>query len=291
MPLCAGCFQQCTDYCRSCAPSDPRPRPRAASQEKAVSPAPDLRQQESHPAPALLNQNAPEPLPDWIRRSDGATSPARRPPRSPKSPAAVAVRTPPSQQRRDSRADSRNRRPSSPFIRPPRGLPLSRSPPARRGRSPPARQPVVRARSSRRGENAVEWVEVKKIQFSQDSIAERFRDGRPLSQLIGELRSGATLVEDVEVITVYRTRAGNLMTHDNRRVHCYKVAKIARCPAIITAEHVPEKKYTRHPKQRGVSVRRGKSSKRGEPGFGPRGKSTGFGPRGKSTKRGGDGGA
>lgn len=68
------------------------------------------------------------------------------------------------------------------------------------------RRPSVRARSRSRARSRfrasaappgpVEWVPVSEIQFSQDSIAERFGDGKPLAQLIEELRSGALSVED-----------------------------------------------------------------------------------------------
>jgi len=92
----------------------------------------------------------------------------------------------------------------------------------------------------------VEYLDPRKIAFGQDGISGRkFRDGRSVDATIAGLRDGSLSAENIPKITVYKTSHGNYVSHDNRRLYCFKVAGLSEVPVKVTRKRVPAAKYTR----------------------------------------------
>ncbi len=104
-----------------------------------------------------------------------------------------------------------------------------------------------------------EYVRLGDIRYSQDSIGNTFRDGRSLNTLVRQLRQGVVSLDEVPTIRVYRTRKGNLQSHDHRRLWCFNKVFPANTyvEVIITDEHVPDKKYCGFPGKSAIDVRGG----------------------------------
>ena len=84
---------------------------------------------------------------------------------------------------------------------------------------------------SRRGKGLdIRDVDPSSIEFSQYGINPiRFADGRLVQDLIADLETGVTQPMDVPLIRVFERRDGTLLTHDNRRLYCFKRGRV--CPA------------------------------------------------------------
>ena len=75
---------------------------------------------------------------------------------------------------------------------------------------------------------------LSEIWLSQDSIGDRFGDGRTLDFMIRELQTGAKTMEDIPIISVV-FRNGCYYTKDNRRLHVFKEVfpENLRIPVIL----------------------------------------------------------
>jgi len=92
----------------------------------------------------------------------------------------------------------------------------------------------------------VEYLDPHEIAFGQDGISgSEFRDGRSVDATIAGLRDGSLSAEDIPKIAVYKTSCGNYVSHDNRRLFCFKMAGLSEVPVIVTRERLPAWKYTR----------------------------------------------
>ena len=100
------------------------------------------------------------------------------------------------------------------------------------------------------------------ILYAHTSINDRFRDGRSIYALVSDLRCGAQTpalgrFNSVPPIKVYETRAGSYVTHDHRRLWCFKEAFAhgSLVPCIMTPGHVPDFKFKGGRPRRTVEVR------------------------------------
>ena len=73
------------------------------------------------------------------------------------------------------------------------------------------------------------------IQFTQESISQRFRDGRPIWDLIEGLKSGRIQPQEVPPIRIFEEN-GQLYTLDNRRLYAFQQAG----KDVPTVEALPE---------------------------------------------------
>lgn len=67
-------------------------------------------------------------------------------------------------------------------------------------------------------------VDAELVRFSQDSIAKTFSTGASIQELAGALKRGTAKPADLPAIRVFKSKAGRLVTLDNRRLWCCKTA-------------------------------------------------------------------
>lgn len=99
------------------------------------------------------------------------------------------------------------------------------------------------------------------IKFSQNSISPWFTlNGgarHHVNDVIFDLLSGDMGPDDLPMITVYETRGGKLISHDNRRLHCFQQAMVKNLWIILTNRRVPDRKYSVRGGARDVAIRAG----------------------------------
>ena len=81
-----------------------------------------------------------------------------------------------------------------------------------------AKQASARARVARQGKCKLD---IHQILFTQSTIADIFRDGRPISDMIDALHSGFLKISDVPKIRVVR-KHGQYFTLDHRRLYAFR---------------------------------------------------------------------
>ncbi|CAF1198967.1 unnamed protein product [Adineta steineri] len=78
------------------------------------------------------------------------------------------------------------------------------------------------------------YINPQRVRYTQISISPRFRNGQSIEQLRQDLEDGTTNVDEVSMISVVRTRSGNIWSLDNRRLWCFHHASnIDRIPVRV----------------------------------------------------------
>eukprot|EP01084_Bolivina_argentea_P247627 414262_1 len=72
-----------------------------------------------------------------------------------------------------------------------------------------------------------QYLNVKDIRYSQDTISDTFGDGKSLKRTIDTLKSGKIKPENIKQIRVGRYN-GHYTTIDNRRLYCFKQSNIKK---------------------------------------------------------------
>jgi len=92
------------------------------------------------------------------------------------------------------------------------------------------------------------FVKPSEIRFSQESISLAFQDGHSLQDTKDALASGELQKRDIPPIRIVKTHRGNLVCHDNRRLHMYKALEkeglVGRIKAHITKRRIPSWKLS-----------------------------------------------
>ena len=92
------------------------------------------------------------------------------------------------------------------------------------------------------------------IQFTQESISQRFRDGRSIWDLIEGLKSGRIQPQEVPPIRVFEEN-GQLYTLDNRRLYAFQQAGKNVPTVEATPEEVEKEAVRGNKRYRGSSTR------------------------------------
>eukprot|EP00929_Paragymnodinium_shiwhaense_P105887 TRINITY_DN7094_c0_g1_i1.p1 TRINITY_DN7094_c0_g1~~TRINITY_DN7094_c0_g1_i1.p1 ORF type:complete len:471 (-),score=68.24 TRINITY_DN7094_c0_g1_i1:650-2062(-) len=101
------------------------------------------------------------------------------------------------------------------------------------------------------------YVRPLEVRFSQQTISPTFRDGKSLEETQSAIANGTMQKRDIPPIRVFKTRGGNLYSHDNRRLAMYKNlesnGKVGKIKIELTDQRVPKWKWSTL--NRGTAVR------------------------------------
>ncbi len=92
------------------------------------------------------------------------------------------------------------------------------------------------------------------VRFSQSSVSHRFRDGRTIDELAGELRSGAVRPDDVPPLRLV-LRDGVYFTLDNRRLEAFRRAGVPIPWRLATPKEAAAEAWKFTTTNGGVSIR------------------------------------
>ena len=104
------------------------------------------------------------------------------------------------------------------------------------------------------GKKAKELFDPKTIRFTQDSISNKFSDGKKIKSMIDDLKSGRITADDISPIRVFE-KDGELYTLDNRRLKAFQEAGIPVPTVKATPEEVAGESWKFTTKNNGMSVR------------------------------------
>jgi hypothetical protein len=97
-------------------------------------------------------------------------------------------------------------------------------------------------------------VDPKIIRFTQNSIKSTFKDGRSISKLTDDLKSGLATARDVPAIRVF-IREGNIVTLDNRRLKAFQDANVLIRTVSATQKEIAKEAFKFTSKNGGTSIR------------------------------------
>ncbi|WP_405699856.1 DUF6531 domain-containing protein [Streptomyces sp. NBC_01383] len=108
-----------------------------------------------------------------------------------------------------------------------------------------------------RGLPAAGTISPRAVRFSQDSISERFKNGKSVDDVIEDLRHGRVTADEFPAIRVFE-RNGSIYTLDNRRLHVFQEAGVDIKFARATPQEIQNEgwKFTTRNDGNSINVRR-----------------------------------
>jgi len=105
------------------------------------------------------------------------------------------------------------------------------------------------------------YIDPKQVRFTQDNISPYFKNGRPIDDLIKDLKTGKVKPEDIPPIRVFE-KNGKIYSLDNRRLYVFQQAGLKiRWVKVNPSKKELRRKWTTDNDGKSIIVRKAKPRK------------------------------